>query len=174
MPSDDEFNSALKELEDSNDRAVGIVGATLIELALQEAIERRLLPMSNNHRKALFGSDDGYTFSRKIELGFSLGLFGNQTKADLSRIKSIRNEFAHNLDRKFGHKEIAKQCGHLTDYRKEEPLSEEVLSLAGERRDYLISREWRWRFIFAIMHIHAGLMKEGFVVSQPPKATFLA
>ena len=64
MPTADEMDRAYKELlEESNDRAIAIVGATLLEGQLEEAILTRLVPMSKNHRDAFFRDEHGYTFS---------------------------------------------------------------------------------------------------------------
>lgn len=175
MPAEpDDFDLAVDELiEDSNDRAVGIVAATLLEVQLQEAIVSRLLPMSKGHQDALFQSDDGYTFSSKIDLGMSLGLYGNQTRLDLHRIKKVRNEFAHNINRSFGHPRILGQITQLTDHRIGEPLTEEVLEKMPGLRSYMEERETRWRYLFAVMAINLGLVKETVEPVTPPKPRFL-
>ena len=77
MLTADKIHRAYNELRnEGNDRAAAIVGAALLEGQLEEAITRRLLPMSNAHRDALFRDEYGYTFVSKIELGLSLGLYG--------------------------------------------------------------------------------------------------
>jgi hypothetical protein len=174
MLTSEAIDKAFEELRDEpNDRAVAIVGATLIELFLQEAICRRLLPMSKAHQDALFLDEYGYTFASKIDLGLSLGLYGNKVKTDLHRIKKVRNEFAHNLNRSFKSDEIAKVCRLLTDYSSLGPIEEDLMAEAGELRPFLEGREMRWRYINAISHISIGLHKETDEWVQPPKPTFL-
>jgi hypothetical protein len=118
MLTADDLGKAFTELNaESSDRAIAIVGGALIEDATEDAIVSRLLPMSKAHRDALFHSDSGYTFASKIDLGLSLGLYGNRAKLDMHRIKKIRNEFAHNIDRDFSHDLIVKSCHQLRYYR---------------------------------------------------------
>lgn len=169
-------DAALKQLDDSNDRAVAIVGATLVEAALEDAIVSRLLPMSSNHRKALFESDSSYTFAGKIDLGLSLGLYGKETKLDLHRIKKIRNEFAHNIERDFSHSRIAPICALLMDRRTGKPLTPKDLEGAPKKLvEYVtVGREMRFRFLMAVFSFAAGLARESAEHPwQPPQPTEL-
>jgi len=174
MPTVKQISQAFDELrKESNDRAAAIVGATLVEMGLDEAILSRLLPLSNNIRDALFRDDQGYTFSSKIDLGFALGLYGQKARTDLHRIKRIRNEFAHNLDRSFESAEIIKICRDLTDYRSGEPLREDILEQTGTLRSYVEGREIRWRYVFAILRMGQALERETRIRHQPPLPTEL-
>ena len=107
------------------------MATAILESILEEGIVNRLLPMSNSHRDALFGGEASFaTFSAKINLGLSLGLYGNQTKTDINLIRKIRNEFAHYANRSFAHPEISKHCARITDYRTEtEPTMPEVAAV---------------------------------------------
>ena len=174
MPTLEEYDRAMKELKDSNDRTTAIVAATLLEAQLEAALMRRLLPMSNAHRDALFRDEYAYTFASKIDLGLSLGLYEQKTKTDCHRIKQIRNQFAHNLDRDFGHPKVSKACQDLTNYDTTTPLSPEAMErLEDAARAIVQAREWRWRYVFAVIHIYTGLFKETETIYLPPRPTVL-
>jgi hypothetical protein len=116
-----DLDIAYKESETETPRGSAIVLSTIVESALEECICARLLPMSNTHRDSLFDGEAGLSsFYAKIDLGFSLGLYGTKTKADLHLIRRIRNQFAHYSPRSFSHPEIKKHCLKLTDYRPPE------------------------------------------------------
>jgi hypothetical protein len=75
-------------------------GALVASARLEAAVERGLLikmrPLSKTRRANLF---EGYgplaSFAGKIDIAYALGIFDDETYADLKVIKRIRNEFAH-------------------------------------------------------------------------------
>ena len=69
-----------------NDGGAAILLATNLENSLQLAIERKL-PTAEKHRTA--------SFAAKIHRGYTLGLFGEETKNNLDIIRMMRNVFAH-------------------------------------------------------------------------------
>jgi hypothetical protein len=87
---------ALHDLKD--DRAVGIMAGAFLEYTLGLAIRSRLREMTPNEIDSLL-DNQGHgalaTFSQKIWMGFALGVFGEEHRSDLLRIKEIRNHFAH-------------------------------------------------------------------------------
>ena len=166
---------AIDEIQDSPDRAAAIVAAAILETILEEGIVDRLLPMSNTHRDALFGGEASFaTFSAKINLGLSLGLYGNKTKSDLNLIRKIRNEFAHYANRSFGHPEISKHCALITNYRTEpepEPTTTEVAAFYAK----FPRIDLRWRFLYATSAIGLGILRETSGNGRvPPNPTILA
>jgi hypothetical protein len=160
---------AIDEILDSPDRTAVIVATAILESILEEGIIDRLLPMSNNHRDALFGGEASFaTFSAKINLGLSLGLYGNQTKTDLNLIRKIRNEFAHHANRSFAHPEISKHCARVTDYETTTP---EVVALYTKFPRINL----RWRFLYATSAIGLGILRESAENERvPPRPTKLA
>jgi hypothetical protein len=162
---------AIDEIQDSPDRAAAIVAAAILESTLvEEGIVNRPLPMSNTHRDALFGGEASFvTFSAKINLGLSLGLYGNKTRSDLNLIRKIRNEFAHHANRSFEHPEISKHCMLITNYRTE-PEPEVAAVYAKFPRV-----ELRWKFLFATSEIGLGIVRESNDNGRvPPNPTILA
>jgi hypothetical protein len=105
----------------------------------------------------------------------SLGLYGNNARLGLHRIKKIRNEFAHNLDRDLQHERIIKECNALSDYTDKEPLDH--IKLEGTPPDmlaYIEGRERRFRFIMAALVITNGLSTERLEHPwRPPQPTVL-
>jgi hypothetical protein len=170
--SDEDYKKAIEEIQESPDRAAAIVASVLLETIVQESIVERLLPMSNTHRDSLLGGEASFaTFSAKIDLGFSLGLYGSKTKADIGLIRKIRNQFAHHIGRSFGHPEIMKHCSNITDYRELKPTVPKVAEFYAKNPEY----ESRYRFLMAISTIGLGIMKEADQNKwRPPTPTFLA
>lgn len=106
---------ALHDLKD--DRAIGIMAGAILEYALGLAIRSRLREMAPDEAESLF-DNQGHgalaTFSQKIWMGFALGVYGEERRSDLLRIKEIRNHFAHvpeEID--FSDPEIASMCRKL-------------------------------------------------------------
>lgn len=166
---------AIDEIQDSPDRAAAIVAAAILESTLEEGIVNRLLPMSNSHRATLFGGEASFaTFSAKINLGLSLGLYGNKTRSDLNLIRKIRNEFAHYANRSFAHPEISKHCALITEYRTEpepEPVAPEVSAFYAK----FPRIELRWRFLYATSAIGLGILRETIDNGRvPPNPMILA
>jgi hypothetical protein len=110
-----DFMDLLDELREQNDRAAAIVLAAQLEDALRAAITSRLVPLNELEESEIFGSDGPlYSFASKIRIGFALGVYGSMTRADLGRIRRIRNAFAHcRKPVKFETPEIAAECAKL-------------------------------------------------------------
>jgi hypothetical protein len=104
------------ELESQTDRGAAIIGAALVESLLRQALEARMrlrTPVEKRTAKGLFGTMGPLSsFSAKIELGLLLGLYPEEVRSDLHRIRDARNEFAHeHQPRDFGYPRIAEICG---------------------------------------------------------------
>ncbi|HEY5338523.1 MAG TPA: MltR family transcriptional regulator [Rhizomicrobium sp.] len=99
-----------------DDRTLAIVGACFVEDYLQDAIISRLRsPLSKRDIELLFNHDGPLErFSSKIRLGYGLALFGYNARADLDRLRTIRNHFAHQaFTSEFTHPHISKLCTQL-------------------------------------------------------------
>jgi hypothetical protein len=90
----------LDDIRQENDRAVAIVGASLVEHFLERAIEGILSPIrSTKDRERLFSLHGvASSFEAKTLLAFGLRLVGPKTRRDLDMIRKIRNEFAHDMN----------------------------------------------------------------------------
>ena len=87
------------ELEQQTPRGAAIVAAAVLEDLLALVIQRRLIELSSKRTEALFGKMAPLsTFSAKIEMGFALGLYGEDGRAYLDLIRDVRNKFAHKFD----------------------------------------------------------------------------
>jgi hypothetical protein len=170
-----DLDDAYKESETETPRGSAIILSTIVEAALEECICARLLPMSNNHRDALFDGEAALSsFYAKIDLGFSLGLYGTTTKSDLHLIRRIRNQFAHYSPRSFSHPEVKKHCVNLTDHRPPElvysPPNPSIKKHAEEAEEFNL----RWRFIrcahFIGVHLYEEIIENN---SHPPEPTIL-
>jgi hypothetical protein len=108
--TDAEIKIFMEELKKQTDRGVGIVAAAVIEDALEFAIKRRLVVLSNTRAEELFGRMRPLSsLSAKIELGFALGLYDDNLRKPLNMLRGVRNEFAHNMEAtSFDFPEIAK------------------------------------------------------------------
>jgi DNA-binding MltR family transcriptional regulator len=101
IPTDDEQTRILIELGDSDisDEATVIVGGTILEIALRNAIIRHFrqgIVESENLKLFNFENNGPLAdFSAKIKLAYALGIGKEETRDDLDKIRLIRNYFAH-------------------------------------------------------------------------------
>ena len=87
----------LRELKNSNDRSLAIVGAALVESLLAHLINSYLIDDEskvNNKVDKFINNND---FSSKIQLAYCLGLISKDEYNDFNCIRDIRNLFAHRL-----------------------------------------------------------------------------
>jgi hypothetical protein len=89
--------AALDEIDTAPDRVAAIVSAALVEDALRWALNSFFLSNITDAEERELFENDGIlsTFYAKIVMGYSLGLYGEVARGDLSKIKNIRNAFAH-------------------------------------------------------------------------------
>jgi hypothetical protein len=82
------IHAIFNELETANDRAAAIVATSLLEHAIQEALQS-------------FDSNEDFErlgLSSKITKAYALKIIGPTTRHDLDLIRAIRNEFAHDMN----------------------------------------------------------------------------
>jgi DNA-binding MltR family transcriptional regulator len=124
-----DITAILASIEGDNDRSVALVGASLIEYTLEEAIRARIRPFDPEDDKAdferLFGINGVFAgLSGKIISAYALKIFGPAVRRDLELINKIRNEFAHDMNPLgFSDEHIKSRCRELqtpkeTTYRK--------------------------------------------------------
>lgn len=83
----------LRELKNSNNRSLAIVGAALIESLLEDLIRSYLIDNEREVNKFINNND----FSSNIRLAYCLGLISIDEHNDFNCIREIRNLFAHKL-----------------------------------------------------------------------------
>jgi DNA-binding MltR family transcriptional regulator len=125
------------------DYAIAVVGAGLIEKALEAVILTRFVDLDSDERSSIFEYKNGplSDLSSKIKIAYALGLFGPQTRADLNNIRTIRNHFAHSLNLlRFEIKEVADICALLHTPTTIKFMDRMLLALGEEdtpRRRYI-------------------------------------
>ena len=112
-PDHSHADEMIREFYGDSDRAVMILSATRAEEALGWALES--LMREHSDVDAMLDPDGPIgTFSAKISLSFSLGLFETKTKHDLNLIRILRNGCAHaDLPLRFKMPEVKTMCEHL-------------------------------------------------------------
>lgn len=106
-----------RDLQRESDRAMVVVGASLLEDGLREMIRTKFRVMNGEKLKSLriFDHDGPIgSFSKKITMGYALGLIDEQTVKELTDIREMRNACAHSfrpID--FATPELANVCKRL-------------------------------------------------------------
>lgn len=105
IPSDRALRAnliALDELDGAfSDHAIALMGASIVEKALEVAVLSQLIVLTADERSRLFDYDKRgplSDLSAKIKIGYALGIFGHKTRDDLDAVRQIRNAFAHTLN----------------------------------------------------------------------------
>lgn len=96
------------------DRSIAILGCAFIDEQLTQLLTNHLID-NNELPDKLFGPNKPLsTLSSKIDICFALGLLGQITYDDLTKIRKIRNCFAHDLhNRSFDDNDIKSECENL-------------------------------------------------------------
>jgi hypothetical protein len=87
------FSMTVGLLGSESDRGAAIVGAALVEVALDNALKKYLIPPSDQKGDFLDGRD--FTFALKIDLAYRTGLIRPHIRKAFHQIRHIRNGFAH-------------------------------------------------------------------------------
>jgi hypothetical protein len=94
------------------DRAAVLVCVSLLEQALEDAVWAHSAPHARKERDKFFTEGGVATsLAEKIFLAFVLGVIGPSIRSDLTRIRQVRNVFAHakrHID--FGNEQVVKMC----------------------------------------------------------------
>jgi hypothetical protein len=113
LPSREEHREISKEILNGSDRSVAILLAAEVERFLEFAILSKLMNKENADELV---SRDGplATFSRKILIGYAIGLYDPQFRDDLKLIKDMRNDFAHSMSPlSFNTKSVRERCAAI-------------------------------------------------------------
>jgi len=111
----EQAHAAIVDMDTQSDRGAGIMIGAYLEYLLENCIAYKFVAISNTMYDSIFENTAPLaTFSAKIDIGFCLGLYGEQTRRCLHLIRKIRNEFAHSeIPRDFNSPEIKKFCDVL-------------------------------------------------------------
>jgi hypothetical protein len=93
----DASRTTMDELLNATDRHAAIVGATLVESALDARLDAALVDDQGTIQNTFRQKRDKWAFAKKIEVAYCLRMFGPNTLHNLSNIREVRNRFAHNL-----------------------------------------------------------------------------
>jgi DNA-binding MltR family transcriptional regulator len=97
----DEANAWAKKLLEETDRGAALITVAYLDRRLEDLI-RAGMAEGNEAAKAAekLLKYPGFlsTFASRIDLAYALGWIGPQVYADLTKIRKIRNEFAHPLE----------------------------------------------------------------------------
>ena len=97
-----DFEYFLKEFMSESDRGSVIVAAVFLENTISHLIVSRLRPVSTAMEKKLFYNANAplKEFSTKIDLAYLLGIIKKPVHQGFHLIRSIRNDFSHNIQTK--------------------------------------------------------------------------
>jgi hypothetical protein len=161
MPSRDEMHEALEHVSKESDHTTVILGTALVEHALQIAIRARMHHgLSKSDEASLFEGDAPLaTFSAKTRVAFAFEVVDADMRAELNRLREIRNAFAHSKSfLTFDSPEVQSACAALTlpHYDTGAPWNVEgdtVIWVPTEPRDqFLVSIRLAWLFLYQATH----------------------
>jgi hypothetical protein len=86
------FSATMEILDGESDRGAAIVGGALIEVAVDGALKKYLIPPYSKEDEFL---DRDFSVALKIDLAHRVGLIRPKERRLLHQIRRIRNDFAH-------------------------------------------------------------------------------
>ena len=92
------FNKYYDLISQESDRGAVILAGSILDSGLKKLLQKRLVEPTKSEDSLFktFGPLD--TFDAKIEMSFRLGLIKINIRDQLLKFKSIRNDFAHNIE----------------------------------------------------------------------------
>lgn len=115
----DETSTWFEEMRTGNDRVCAVIGSAALDITLRFVIRESLVSYDEDpDLNSLFEAKGAILadFSARIEMAHALGLISSDEKADLDRIRRIRNAFAHAPKSiSFQTPEVADQCMALAN-----------------------------------------------------------
>ena len=121
IPDDRIARDLMQSLEPKDnayaDHAIALIGASVVDKALEVAIRSRMVKLDDDEHKRIFSFDHRgplADLSARIKIASALGVYGPRTRADLEYIRDIRNAFAHSISLiHFDAPEVAGICNLL-------------------------------------------------------------
>lgn len=99
-----------------NDRALALVLGAILEQSLETAILTHCIKLDDTEVQKLWSGEEdaAIPFAIKVRLGFALGIYGPDSRNDLTMIRHIRNLFAHTKTHiSFGTNEVNDLCDQI-------------------------------------------------------------
>lgn len=103
--------------DETNDRAMVIVGAAFLDTQLEHIITNFLVDDEKEIHNLLRPDQTLGTYGGKTRLAYCLGLIGRNLRNDLRLIGKIRNKFAHDLYASFSNPDISSWATSLKYHR---------------------------------------------------------
>jgi hypothetical protein len=93
----EEHSAIAREFSEGSDRAAALVGSSIAETGLVEAINSKFRSLTEAQKNNLFYGPTAPlgSFAAKIMLGYALGIYGAKVRSEFDKIRAIRNVFAH-------------------------------------------------------------------------------
>lgn len=128
----------LTTLTKGSDRDAAILGGSILEELLNRLLRKKLV-QSPIFKEAIENSNGSLsTFSNKIQLSYLMGLISKKMYDNLTVIRKIRNEFAHEIvGSSFENEQIKSKVEKNLTYAKI-PLFAEWLSAASAKDQFLL------------------------------------
>ncbi len=142
-------NALFEELNAETDRAVGIVGATMLESQLEALLSHHMSHLDVDTKNKLFNAYGPLSsFSAKIKIAYAFKLCSKAIYKDLDIIRDIRNTFAH--ARKVAEFKVPENSAACF-----------LLSYSSERKPENYSQfDARTRYIYHISNVYIFLLKK--------------
>jgi DNA-binding MltR family transcriptional regulator len=135
----DRYNRVADLFRGESDRAAAILGASYLETLLEKLLRARFVQAPATDMFS--GHGPLSTFFSRADLAYALGLFHEGVYHDLTLIRRVRNEFAHNFDEaSFDQPTVRDRCAELW-FIKELATHQDVEALSA-----------RDRFLLAVGH----------------------
>ena len=129
---------------ETNSRSTALTTGAILEGALKLAIIPKIIIPEKEGEIDLFGHQAPLrALSAKIKMGFALGLYGPQTRADLDSIREVRNAFAHSMPLlEFSTTQVANVCARITLPERAKLKANLPMGRMGAKARYILSACW--------------------------------
>ncbi len=152
----DRYNKIVDIFHKESDRAAALLAASYLEVLLESLLRKKLIkgPVTDQ----LFEQQGPLSsFSSRIALSYVLGLIPEHTYHDLTKIRQIRNHFAHHMDEaSFEEPAVRDRCSELTFVKRSQE--------GGYASD--VPQDARTRFLLSV----AGIV----IILTKPEGTYVA
>lgn len=117
MPDEEDIAPLLSSLQDMDARGAALIMASILDNMLEYAITLFFVELGKTKFDNIFRSKQAplASFSSKISVAYALGIITDEVRAQLDRVRSIRNAFAHSMKAiDFDHEIVASECNKLS------------------------------------------------------------
>jgi hypothetical protein len=105
----------VKEEMEGSHRATAVVGTALVEEHLTYVLNSRMVNDKEITEKMFAPGRACGDFGAKVDLGYLIGVYSKQAHKELTNIRRIRNDFAHQLEvHSFDRDDMRDRCESLT------------------------------------------------------------